>query len=243
MTSWYISNGCIEIESLTPGWIYIVGMFIQVFYSLYSMQSDGACCDYKWVKKVMRVYIPVQLVYYTIFDIIHWIDWMLNNDASGWDNFLCGGCIIFTSPAWKTCWVTLILYPFYHDDWDDTKAITCGACVVYFIVICPWFVSITLVAWFVIAWIYIIIMLCLCGCAYASGKFHLIIVIPFVIFTFIMFLAGMIMSLGMVNVYQGLDYWEYGFVHVLKEMPDDNVYFNHVIGEFVHFMRFFGWMT
>eukprot|EP01084_Bolivina_argentea_P306021 528731_1 len=265
MVSWYVENGCINVDRLAPFWFATLMVVLQFIWAMIMFASGPSTnIIFKFGKGCLQIFTILSFIAVAIMDIIDCIQWISKNpETSSWDHYLCMGAILFASSNWKTLittYLTLIIVPsldadmsslmdiFKIYDWTSLQKTT-------LIVMLLWVIFLSFGGWLVVIWIPslvvigwpILLLICCLGLSacYCEDKGNekwtaFFSVIGFGVLPLFAITASLFLPLGAINIYSGLDY-EYGFEPFIER--DWDSYWYHIEEAYVDpVVRFISWL-
>eukprot|EP01083_Nonionella_stella_P204312 744899_1 len=207
----------------------------------------------KWMLKAWSI---ASIVTVTVLDIMEMSKWIqAHQGLSGWDHFVCMGCIIITSSNFKRLlgFTTVVLGVFRHLDKGDKISvgllvILAGTVALYSLMVLPWIIVILMPAVFVSCW-HVCLCVCCCGlllsqlndsCMEFLEKHPILSII---LFAWIGIGSSSLFSsfaLVTVNIYGGIEYWT-SYVLVFEERKT-SVYLDYILESTQSKYKFITWI-
>ena len=273
MASWYLENGCIQLESLEPIWMTFLGYLLQAVWSgIMVMQTEPSSCPKlaSFAKKAVTLYTTASIIFFLISDIVKIAIWMgEHNELAGGDYFYCIGCVLLTSPNYKSIFVTGVLTMFDDTPNDSLSKISVNIIIILFYIQCIWVFPLGFVGIVCLGWPLLIVVGILGVCAICwyvekehqeysvldgpglSGLLYYNRMLQAHIFAWVWFyvIVGLFelvfscyFGLGMVNFYKGKEYWKYGW-EPFRERHWElywNYTFANISNNIIGFLRWIG---
>eukprot|EP01084_Bolivina_argentea_P219837 372726_1 len=247
MESWYVTQGCVNPESLQPVWFIVMCNLLQFIWTMLTFVPSKTTDGY-W-KTAPKALYAIWAVYKILYNAAFDFSKIASIESTDWIS--CSGAIIFTSSNYKSTiiniYVPLCRYAIFEDKMGNIKwyqIVTLIATIIYCLVQGMWVTMLIAPAWFVVLWplwvivILAFILLCTCG---KNGEwfgicFLLVVCIVIIFYALTSSLSGLVM----INILGGMEYWE-SYELVLSERHL-KTWWNYQLENPSQFITFITWL-